>query len=119
MSGTKRNVLTRVVGIFVALFFVVGFWQASSYAAKPAPDSVTLQSKKGNVTFNHKKHVDSKIECKTCHHKMAEKPDDMGCNTCHGKDGAPSMKDAAHKNCKDCHKTKGAGPTKCDECHKK
>ena len=28
-------------------------------------------------------------------------------------------KDAAHALCKDCHSKKGAGPTKCGECHKK
>jgi predicted CXXCH cytochrome family protein len=46
----------------------------------------------------------------------------MECKTCHG-EGTPAKieleKDAAHALCKDCHKTKGAGPTKCGDCHKK
>jgi hypothetical protein len=41
---------------------------------------------------------------------------------CHG-EGTPAKieldKDKAHALCKECHTTKGAGPTKCGDCHKK
>jgi predicted CXXCH cytochrome family protein len=77
---------------------------AASAAFAAAPDSVTMKAKNGDVTFNHKAHAAG--DCKTCHGE-----------------GAPAKveldKAAAHKLCIDCHKTKGAGPTKCGECHKK
>jgi predicted CXXCH cytochrome family protein len=70
-----------------------------------APESVTLTAKNGNVTFDHKAHGAA-----------------MDCATCHGAAGPGKLeldKDSAHGLCLECHKTKGAGPTKCGECHKK
>ncbi|PLX94841.1 MAG: cytochrome C [Desulfuromonas sp.] len=70
-----------------------------------ASDTVVMEAKNGNVTFNHKNHSAS-MECKVCHGE-----------------GTPSKididKKAAHALCKDCHKTKKQGPTKCKECHVK
>jgi predicted CXXCH cytochrome family protein len=78
---------------------------AASVAVAAAPDSVTMNAKNGNVTFDHKKHSAS-----------------GDCKSCHG-EGTPAKltldKEAAHKLCIDCHKAKTAGPTKCGECHKK
>jgi flavoprotein len=71
-----------------------------------AADSITLNAKNGNVTFNHKKHQELVANCKTCHEKGPGKIEGFG-------------KDWAHKNCKGCHADKGTGPTKCAECHKK
>jgi predicted CXXCH cytochrome family protein len=77
----------------------------SCAVAAMAADSVVLNAKNGNVTFNHKAHS-GKIDCKTCHGE-----------------GTPAKialdKDKAHKLCKSCHEEKKAGPTKCGECHKK
>ena len=70
-----------------------------------AADTVTLEAKNGNITFNHKKHSES-MECKICHGE--------------GTPGKLELdKDKAHALCKDCHTTKAAGPTKCGDCHKK
>ncbi|HEY7744986.1 MAG TPA: cytochrome c3 family protein [Desulfuromonadales bacterium] len=70
-----------------------------------AADTVTLTAKNGNVTFNHKKHSES-MECKVCHGE--------------GTPGKIELdKDKGHALCKDCHTSKGAGPTKCGDCHKK
>jgi predicted aldo/keto reductase-like oxidoreductase len=79
---------------------LVAFAFTLAYAA----DTVTYESKKGNVTFNHKAHSD-KIDCAVCH------------------EGTPAKiaidKKAAHGDaCKACHKKDG-GPTKCNDCHKK
>ena len=79
---------------------LVAFTFTLAYAA----DVVTYESKKGNVTFDHKAHSEK-----------------MGCEKCH--EGTPAKiavdKDAAHgAACKDCHKADG-GPTKCNDCHKK
>jgi DnaJ-class molecular chaperone len=76
---------------------------AASFAT--AADTVVLEAKNGNVTFNHKQHSES-MECKTCHGE-----------------GTPAKieldKDKAHALCKACHTEKKMGPTKCNDCHKK
>ena len=76
---------------------------AASMAA--AADSVTMNAKNGNVTFDHKAHSAAN-ECKVCHGDAAPGKLTLG-------------KDAAHKLCKGCHDAKKQGPTKCGECHKK
>ena len=74
--------------------------------AAMAADTITLTASNGNVTFNHKKHQETLKDCKICHEKGPGKIEGFG-------------KDMAHKQCKGCHETKKAGPTKCAECHKK
>ena len=84
-----------IVALMIVTFAVTAAWAA---------DVVTIENKKGNVTFNHKAHGE-KLGCKACH------------------EGAPAKiavdKKGAHKAvCKDCHKAQ-SGPTKCNDCHKK
>lgn len=70
-----------------------------------AADMMTIKTKQGDVTFNHKVHGES-LKCNTCHTK--------------GEPGKLTLgRDAAHKLCKGCHETKKAGPVKCFDCHKK
>jgi hypothetical protein len=71
-----------------------------------APEKVVLEAKNGNVTLPHRAHA-GMMECKTCHGDA--KPGKM----------ADFNKDKAHALCQGCHKEKGAGPTKCPDCHKK
>ncbi len=89
--------MRKVLVVVVMVLFVA--------AVAGAADMVTMKSKTGDVTFNHKVH--------------GEKD---GCKACHG-EGTPGKltlgKDAAHKLCKGCHETKKAGPAKCFDCHKK
>jgi hypothetical protein len=69
------------------------------------PIEVVFQTKMGDVTFPHQSHSE-RIECKVCHGE--------------GTPGKfPLDKDSAHKLCRGCHEEKGAGPTKCPDCHKK
>lgn len=84
----------------VIAVMLIAFTFTLAYAA----DSVTYESKKGAVTFDHKGHGE-KMECTACH------------------EGTPAKiaidKAAAHgAACKDCHKEQN-GPTKCNDCHKK
>lgn len=74
--------------------------------ASMAADTIVLNAKNGNVTFNHKKHQETLKDCKICHGDKTGKIENFN-------------KDAAHKLCKGCHEEKKAGPTKCGECHKK
>ena len=101
--------------IIVVFLISLAFLPASLLAQTP-PDSVTESGSFGNVTFNHKTHSTS-TECKQCHHN-GESPVQK-CESCHTADSKVSKKDAYHKNCVECHKTKGAGPTGCMDCHKK
>ena len=88
--------------VMSAMIMVV--FAASAAMAAAAPDSVTMEAKNGNVTFNHKAHAAG--DCKSCHGEGTPAKVDLD-------------KAAAHKLCIDCHKAKSAGPTKCGECHKK
>jgi hypothetical protein len=89
----------RIVAVVVMMLFIA--------APVLAADVVTLKSKMGDVTFNHKAHGE-KAECKACHGE-----------------GTPGKlmlggKDPAHKLCQGCHMEKKMGPTtKCMDCHKK
>lgn len=104
--------------------------------------------KKGICEFTHKKHATAApdghgIACGECHHDKDGKPLELkegdavqGCMECHDKAEKPKKPKgigkeewktmqleyyygAMHGNCIDCHKTGGAGPTKCAECHPK
>jgi len=77
-----------------------------SALAMAADDVMTFPGTMGAVTFNHKMHQDKLKDCKACHENGPGKIEGFG-------------KDWAHKTCKGCHSEKGAGPTKCGECHKK
>lgn len=73
--------------------------------ATPAPVTVLYKTKNGDVTFAHQAHGTM-----------------LGCPACHGANVPAKIEldmDSAHKLCKGCHQEKGAGPTKCPDCHKK
>jgi len=115
----KKGVLSGVI----LVCFVASVVLVSGLFAAP-PETVTLKASFGNVTFPHKKHVETqKIDCTKCHHTWkAGETSGKPCVDCHkakAEGKAPAAKDAFHKVCQDCHKTKKAGPTKCTECHKK
>ncbi len=111
---------------FAAVMVVVlagVFAFGSAFAA--APEKIVINAiakEKGAVNFNHKAHGEKVKACKDCHHKNeAGKEEKCSTAKCHGAaaDGKKlTLKDAFHKQCKDCHKAK-KGPTKCDECHAK
>ena len=115
--------------VFVGVFTGSLFLMATVAFAAGAPDKADLSKYKGAksvVSLDHKKHVDSKIPCATCHHKQKDGKT-VACIECHKKeaDGAAlSYKDAFHKTCKSCHdkelkaKADSKAPVKCGECHK-
>jgi len=87
------------------------------------PGKVVFKASFGNVPFDHGSHMNVS-DCATCHHTG----ENNKCATCHQK--APSQlskitaKAASHsatseRGCIGCHTKQKAGPTKCNECHKK
>jgi hypothetical protein len=88
---------------------------AAVYAAVPPDKAVinSIQKLKPGVPFDHRAHVMRAADCKECHHKMGE---ERKCSACHF--GA-KLKDVYHRQCKNCHKKQGKGPTRCEGCHKK
>lgn len=90
--------MKTIIAAAALTLFTAGFAMAA--------DTITFPAKNGNVTFDHKKHQAALKDCKICHEKAPGKIEGFG-------------KDMAHKTCKGCHTDKGAGPTKCAECHKK
>lgn len=86
----------------IALLFATLAWMPAALAA----DTIVFPSKNGNVTFAHKRHTELLRECRNCHEKAPGKISNFG-------------KDYAHKTCKGCHEVRGAGPTRCNLCHRK
>ncbi len=91
-------------------------------------DVITLESKKGNITFPHKEHADRGLKCTECHHKSAEgEQNPKPCRECHKKGADVSKMKAFHSkkkttSCVGCHtKQGGKAPqyTPCSNCHKK
>ncbi len=112
--------LATLIAVAVAVVFCVGVTMAAP------PDKVVLkelQKTKAAVAFNHKAHGEKVKDCKTCHHQDAAGKEQK-CSTakCHGAkaDGKKvELKEAFHKQCKDCHKKEKKGPEKCEGCHPK
>ena len=110
----------KLIAVLVAVAFLsIG---ALVLAQSDTIDIKDLAKVYDAAKYPHKKHVDAKIECIKCHHKGDKKK----CSECHkaaGTDKVPSLKDAYHKQCKDCHTaSKAAGknpPTSCTGCHAK
>ena len=128
---SKRNIVSIVVAVLVMSLAVV----ATSIARDKGPAEMTLQTAdaKKPANFPHAKHQE-KYGCDTCHHYMDAEgnqapctgDDDpiQKCESCHNKDFKDvklnSFKNAAHAQCKECHKKEGGNaPTKCTGCHPK
>lgn len=116
----KRWVVTVVGGI--------GFLSVLVFAQTKAPETIVIkeiQKAKPAVTLSHAEHSKS-FKCTECHHKYQGQGTPPKCSKCHGKvkeGNKPSLKNAFHKGCKNCHKQEKAkgkkAPTTCSGCHKK
>ncbi len=82
-----------------------------------------IQKKKPAVRFTHKLHAERVRRCVSCHHKGEENPKlRVACSECHGRRSEGKkveLKEAFHKQCKDCHKREKRGPARRNECHRK
>jgi len=118
----------RTIIILTLFAFLIGSVAMVWAMHLTLPEVFTIdkaQSKKPPVSFNHREHGDS-FDCNVCHHNVEKGAmDGNSCFECHGKDPKapdPSVSSAKenpfHIRCRGCHKEKGEGPTKCNDCHK-
>jgi hypothetical protein len=110
--------------ILLAAVLAVAFSFGPGMAAPP--DKIVLkeiQKTKAPVAFDHKAHGAKVKECKACHHQdEAGKEQKCSAAACHGAKAEGkkvTLKEAFHKQCKECHKKEKQGPVKCDGCHPK
>jgi len=132
----KTRWLQWGVGVAVALGLVSTVALAGNAKAPPEKASIAECKKaKDPVAFEHKKHVDRKVECAKCHHnqkdlKAGADVEVKKCSECHLTPEKPetlkctemgAAKNPYHKLCIECHKADAAkkAPTKCADCHKK
>jgi len=110
--------VASLVAVIIAVVFAFGV----ALAAPPEKIVIKeIQKTKAPVAFDHKAHGAKVKECKVCHHKDAAGKEE-GCGKCHkakAEGKKVDLKEAFHKQCKDCHKKEKKGPMKCDECHPK
>ncbi len=119
--------------LIVALLISVGLCLAQTPQRKIPADKAVLEFKAtpGTVTFKHEEHATKYgIACQTCHHTLQpSEATPKKCSSCHMKTGTPkmpSLQNAVHKKCWDCHKAevakgKKAAPLQanCKGCHVK
>lgn len=103
----------------------------SPAARKIPPEKAVIEFKAaaGVVTFKHEDHATKYgIACEKCHHTLqpASQETPKACSSCHLKTEGPkipSLRNAVHKKCWDCHKLERAKGKKapvqieCNGCH--
>jgi len=135
MRGWALLALAGVMAVMLA----AGLAWAEKYetASGEAEDMMELQfpdiftePKRGPVPFSHRAHhEDYKVKCTQCHHDPADgenmwQPGDdaIACYECHYEPyrnvgSLPSLHQAFHRNCVDCHIQTDSAPRECNECH--
>ena len=73
--------------------------------ADTGPETAVLEASMGNITFPHRAHAERE-GCAACHEQTPPQKIELDQET-------------GHKLCLGCHEERGAGPTKCTDCHKK
>ncbi len=111
--------MRKAVAIVVALAFVLAVGTLYAEEKKEPPKQLVFETKQGNVTFDHAKHVASaKNDCKACHPGVF--PQEK--SPLNYKEGMHKKAEADKKSCATCHVAGGAAfETKgnCAKCHKK
>jgi len=74
--------------------------------------------------FDHDEHADDYAngDCGSCHHSEDIEPEPQACSDCHsnGDGSLPSLRDAAHARCADCHDDMfKEGTPGCTRCHER
>jgi predicted CXXCH cytochrome family protein len=101
MSGARM--MRRLIIVCLVVFFTPCLSMA---ADDSIPKTLVFPNSKGQVVFNHEKHVKEHKNCKTCHDRKGGKIKGLG-------------KKWAHKVCWGCHEAVMLGPRSnaCEQCH--
>jgi hypothetical protein len=134
----RGSAIIVLVGLMLAVFAFGVAW-AEKYETKSGEvesdiklehSDVFENPKRGPVMFSHRAHhEDYTLKCTSCHHEYDEGENQWtegdtvsSCADCHdtpyknvGK--MPSLHQAFHKNCIQCHKATDSAPTACADCH--
>jgi predicted CXXCH cytochrome family protein len=121
---------TLLVALLVSFALCFAQPPAAERKIPAAKAEIQFKTTTGTVTFKHEAHATKyAVACQTCHHTL--QPSDAApkaCSGCHQKAGTPKMptlQNAVHKKCWDCHKaelTKGKKApqqAQCTGCHVK
>ncbi len=73
-------------------------------AVTDPPQQVTYTTERGDVTFDHAKHLARREKCRSCHGDGPVQKIELD-------------KQAAHRLCISCHAIARAGPKACGDCH--
>lgn len=106
--------MRAVAGMVVCLSLLIGL----AVVAAEAPDKIVYESKLGNVTFDHKKHVERvKNDCKACHDKLfAQAKGQLG----NYKEKMHRVAEEKKTSCAGCHHPGGTAfesKGNCNKCH--
>lgn len=111
-----RSIWTTLFILTAALCLI----SATPSEKQGAPEIIIDAAKKGDVTFPHKRHQDTLVDCNKCHTLF---PKEKGSIRKGINDGSLDKKQVMN-HCRDCHKEMTAagektGPTSCKQCHPK
>jgi predicted CXXCH cytochrome family protein len=118
-----RGLIVFITGMMILFFAGNAFGVEVSIG--PADIILQTESARKPADFPHRQHQES-YGCTVCHHAKGDIMVIDKCAKCHNLDisnpDVNSFKKAAHKLCKDCHKTVnkeegGDAPIKCSGCH--
>lgn len=127
--------LLKKVAAPCAATLVAALWLLPALAQdnmKSLKDPAFTEPRALAVPFKHNEHnVKAEIKnCSSCHHAYdaqgrriaGASATQRRCSDCHQvrptpDDHAPALMMAFHKQCQDCHRSKGKGPLKCAQCH--
>lgn len=109
--------MRTLFSVFTAVCLLCGLL---ALAAEKAPEKLVFETKMGNVTFQHAKHVErAKGDCKVCHDKLFQQSAKAPLNY---KAGMHKPAEAAKTACAACHVSGGAAfasTGNCAKCHVK
>ncbi len=118
-NGLTRWLLAVIDGLFVVFLVLGALTFGILKAADKPPEKLVFESKLGNVTFGHAKHIErAKNDCATCHDKLF--PQSRA--PLNYKAGMHKPAEAKKQACAGCHVAGGASfesKGNCNTCHQK
>ena len=111
-----------VMRVLFALLFVLAWitFSPSQAQEKKPPEELVFETKMGNVTFAHAKHVErAKNDCATCHEKLFQQSKAAPLNY---KEKMHQVAESNKTSCAHCHVEGGASfasKGQCNTCHVK